>query len=422
MRSSDGVQRGASIHTHYLARTTLFLAALAIAHGCSKSQTQPTPVPASCTFSVSTPTTSFGASGGTGSAAVTTASTCTWTASSQADWVKIASDSHTGNGSVSFTVAPTDQAAPRTASLTVAMQAVSISQAGGVDPPPSCDYALTAEPDDFDRDGGTGVLKINTAASCKWSVKSDAGWATIEGATEGQGPATLKVFVQPNEDELDRRMTFSAGNRSVSLTQPGQRDCQFQVTPVETALPRIPWSGEVAVTTGRGCRWTASSDSGWLHSSPSQGSGSARVSYSADFNPQTGYADRRTGVIALRWRTPTAGQNVRLYQWGACNAAYYPPPEGLPTGATFANGTLTLASAAYTHVHMQLLTDPFMGCAWTAQTSGDSWLALDFPRTSQIMGGDGDIYFTIPANPGTQSRRGTITIDLRQLTIVQNGR
>src|SRR5262245_16829996 len=281
MRASDGVQSGASIPTHYLARTAAVLAALVIVHGCSKSQTQPTPVQASCTFAVSTPTTAFGASGGTGTAAVTTGSGCAWSASSQAEWLKVASDSHTGSGSVSFTVNPTDQPAPRTASLTVAAQVTSIFQAGGADPPFACDYAVAAQPDDYDRDGGNGALTINTAASCKWSVKGDAGWATIEGPTEGQGSATLKVSVQPNEDDLDRRMSFSAGNRSVSLTQPGQRDCQFQVTPVETSFPRIPWNGEVMLTTGRGCRWTAASDSGWLHSSPSQGSGSARITYSA---------------------------------------------------------------------------------------------------------------------------------------------
>jgi hypothetical protein len=145
------------------------------------------------------------------------------------------------------------------------------------------------------------------------------------------------------------------------------------------------------------------------------------VTYQADFNPQTGYADRRVGVIAFRWHAPTAGQNARVIQWGSCNAAFYPPPEGLPTGATFSNGTLTLASAAYTRIHMQLLTDPFMGCAWFAEAS-DGWISLDAPQTRQMRFGDGDMYFTIPANPGSQIRRGTISVDLRPLTIVQNGR
>jgi hypothetical protein len=216
-----------------------------------------------------------------------------------------------------FTVSPTDQPSTRTASLTVASQVVSIFQAGGTDPPPACDYALSAQPDDFDRDGGNGKLTINTSASCKWSVKGDAGWAVIEGAADGQGPATLKVLVQPNEDELDRRMTFSAGNRSVALSQPGQRDCQFQVSSVSSELPRLAWTDEIAVTTSRGCRWTASSDSGWLHSSPSEGSGSGRVSYSTDFNPQTGYSERRGGVIALRWRTPAAGSSTSTSRSGA---------------------------------------------------------------------------------------------------------
>ena len=70
---------------------------------------------------------------------------------------------------------------------------------------------------------------------------------------------------------------------------------------------------------------------------------------------------------------------------------------------------------------MQLLTDPYIGCSWVPE-AGDAWIALDFPRPRQILNGDADIYFTIPANPTAQARRGSITADLRQLTIVQNGR
>jgi hypothetical protein len=72
-------------------------------------------------------------------------------------------------------------------------------------------------------------------------------------------------------------------------------------------------------------------------------------------------------------------------------------------------------------VHLFLLTDPFRGCAWTAESS-EGWILLDAPQARQMRFGDSDVYFTIPANTGSQSRHGTITVDLRQLTIVQNGR
>src|SRR6266511_6417663 len=57
--------------------------------------------------------------------------------------------------------------------------------------PPACAYAVTAEPDDFDRDGGNGKLTIATAAGCKWTIKTDATWAAVEGPTQGEEPATL---------------------------------------------------------------------------------------------------------------------------------------------------------------------------------------------------------------------------------------
>ena len=77
---------------------------------CDKSSpTEPTPGPCSYTLSASSLT--FGASGGTGSVNVTTASQCAWTAVSDRGWMSITSGSNgTGNGVVNVSLTPYDPA------------------------------------------------------------------------------------------------------------------------------------------------------------------------------------------------------------------------------------------------------------------------------------------------------------------------
>ena len=72
----------------------------------------------------------FTTAGGTGIIRVTAGSGCSWTASSDASWITIASGaSGTGPGNVQYTVAP-NTGAQRTGTLTVQGHAYTITQSG----------------------------------------------------------------------------------------------------------------------------------------------------------------------------------------------------------------------------------------------------------------------------------------------------
>jgi hypothetical protein len=89
-----------------------------------------TPVPVFCTYTVSTPPVQPLA-GGSFSINVTTATGCTWQASTDAanSWMTISGGSGTGNGSVSVTI-PRNRGGSRAATVFIAGQAVTIVQAG----------------------------------------------------------------------------------------------------------------------------------------------------------------------------------------------------------------------------------------------------------------------------------------------------
>jgi len=85
----------------------------------------------SCTYSINPTSATFGAGGGSGSVNVTAPSGCPWTVSNVPSWITITSGSSgSGNGTVSYTVAPNSSTSSRTATLTIAGQSFTVTQAG----------------------------------------------------------------------------------------------------------------------------------------------------------------------------------------------------------------------------------------------------------------------------------------------------
>lgn len=83
---------------------------------------------AACTFTVSPRTITEDSAGGTGTIAVTTQAGCAWSATEGASWITL-TGSGPGSGSTAFTIAANTGTTSRTATLTVAGLAVSVTQA-----------------------------------------------------------------------------------------------------------------------------------------------------------------------------------------------------------------------------------------------------------------------------------------------------
>ncbi|HSB78276.1 MAG TPA: PQQ-dependent sugar dehydrogenase [Candidatus Methylomirabilis sp.] len=89
-----------------------------------------TPPPPPCAYEVSPTSQDFGASGGRGRFAITSASDCNWLAVSHEAWIRITrARTGTGNGIVSFQVKANPETAVRVGKISVAGQTFAISQA-----------------------------------------------------------------------------------------------------------------------------------------------------------------------------------------------------------------------------------------------------------------------------------------------------
>jgi hypothetical protein len=97
-----------------------------------------------CSYSVSSAGNTFGPGGGSGAVSVTASFGCSWTASingGSGDWIRISSGSMgSGDGVVDYTVLANNTGNTRTATLTVAGQAFTVTQWGSE---ASCTYTLS---------------------------------------------------------------------------------------------------------------------------------------------------------------------------------------------------------------------------------------------------------------------------------------
>lgn len=383
----------------------LLVATAACASGSAKS-----PVAASCAYTVSLTNARFAAAGGSGSVTVTTGSACSWTAATQASWIELDTGPHSGSGTAAFTIDATDQAGSRNATIVAGGQSLGITQDGR--PTQACSYSLSASPDHFERDGGAGTVTVTAPAGCSWSVKTDASWATIQGPADGSGSAALHVAVQANIDLPTRFEKFVINDVAATISQPGQGDCTYQVSPTFAAFPRTEWTAAVDIWTESGCRWTAASDSGWLHVTTMTGSGAGRLTYQADFNPGDAYQDR-AATVSVQGLAQQPAQQVRVSQSGDCGVAVYRQDTGwlysytVPAGG----GSYRLEG---------LVASPLRGCTWTV-TGGSAWLTIDRPGTGTLYGNDD--YFIVTAQPNAGAARDTtLLLGGAPFVIYQQGR
>jgi len=91
---------------------------------------------ASCTYTVSPLSVSVTSIGSANALQVTTGSSCTWTATSNANWITVDSAPPAGLGQVQYTVAPNTGTATRTGTMLVAGQTVTFTQTSQSSAPP----------------------------------------------------------------------------------------------------------------------------------------------------------------------------------------------------------------------------------------------------------------------------------------------
>jgi hypothetical protein len=171
---------------------------------------------APCTYSLGSTGTSVAAAGGAGTVNVSTASGCTWTATSSASWLSIVSPAGgkgVGPAGIAFNVAPNPNTSSRTAVITVEGRSFTVTQAAN-----SCTYTVTPSSASPGPEGGTGTVTVTANMSaCSWSSNSPVTWVTID-RTVRTGSGSITYTVLPNTGPA-RSTTLTIAGRPVAITQ-----------------------------------------------------------------------------------------------------------------------------------------------------------------------------------------------------------
>jgi len=186
------------------------------AFGCTSSQTSTAltaPAIAKCQVQVGSATTAFTADGGRGTLAVATTRDCTWSVSTNASWVAVASTSGQGEASVPYTVAANPVPISRAAEIAVSDATLQLNQAAA-----PCRFTLSPTSGSAGPAAGQLTVQLSTLAGCAWSATTDAPWLTIIAGGSGNGNGAIGMSVAANTGPV-RTAHMGAGGVVFTMTQ-----------------------------------------------------------------------------------------------------------------------------------------------------------------------------------------------------------
>jgi Viral BACON domain/Putative binding domain, N-terminal len=311
------------------------------------------------------------------------AAQCSWTASTNASWITIASGREgRGDGTVRFRV-ESGAGAPRSGTVTIAGQRLQVEQGTtpgpggpGPGPAPGCSYAISSDTFSVDPAGGDRQVAVSAAAGCAWAAESATPWITITSASSGSGPGVLGFRVAASAGP-PRTGTFTIAGLVVTVVQ--STGCAVSITPPTVNAAAGGGGAAIQVDTAPGCTWSAAADAPWIAvSGAASGSGPAQVNLAIAAN----VGPARTGGVTV------TGQKVAVAQANGCTYGVSPDAQQIPPGGGPAAAAVTTAT----------------GCPWTA-SSGADWITM----TTRTGSGAGQATFAVASNLGP-ARTGAVTI------------
>ncbi len=295
-----------------------------------------------CSFTINGSSTLFGASGGTGSIAVTpNGANCGWTASSLSGsppWLAIDSGSTgTGSGQVSFSLGPNPSSEGRSGSIVVAGQTVTVSQSGAV-----CGYILRSSEGIIPAAGGTSVAGVVSAAGCSWTAVSNTpSWIQITSGGTGSGSGDVIYSAQPNPSPALRSGTITVADQTYTVTQPGM-PCTYTLVTTSTTVgpdgapPGTPGATFSFTANQAGCSPAAVSFAGWITVTTAFSGTSGTVTFAAEANPLT---NMRSGAIQL-------GDQIFTIRELAANCSYSLNAYGMAFDSAGGSGEVQASASA----------------------------------------------------------------------------
>lgn len=284
-----------------------------------------------CVTSLSQTENVFQWEGEFGSFNVVAPSNCTWTATSNASWLRIVSGQNgTGNGTVQYFVTKNGTNILRDANVTVDTLTHRVRQSKKA--MVKCNSSADAGNQNIGAIGGNGTISINGNSNCAWQAASDSSWLTLTGNIYGSGNGTVSFTVATNFTAQTRQARVSFAGGTATVTQSPNLPPTVNAGADQTiTLPNTASLSGSATDDGIGNSVTVS----W-----SKISGDESVLFSTANNLNTTAIFSKEGTYTLRLTASdgylTSTDDVQI----TVNADPTPPPPNPSTTAPILNTTV----------------------------------------------------------------------------------
>jgi hypothetical protein len=168
-----------------------------------------------CLYTLTPTSFSVGSTAGLRTLSIVTGTQCSWTAVSAASWITVTDGAAgSGIGSVTIAVQENPGGAPRTGTLTIAGQTVTVIQQAG-----SCTVSVTPTSFTVAPISGTRTVSIVAGTQCAWSSTPQAAWISVKSGASGSGIGAVTFDFEGNPSSTPRTGVLTIGGQSVTITQ-----------------------------------------------------------------------------------------------------------------------------------------------------------------------------------------------------------
>ena len=159
------------------------------------------------------------------------ASTCSWTASSDSDWLIITSrTSGTDSQMVAYSVLENPSSLPRTGTLTIAGLSFTVTQAGAI-----CNFTVSASDLRSNSDGFHGSVSVSAPGGCGWTAATQVSWMIITSGATGSGNGIVTFTVASNTGAM-RSGTLTVAGSTITVTEAPRSKLGLVPLPVPKTL------------------------------------------------------------------------------------------------------------------------------------------------------------------------------------------
>jgi uncharacterized protein (TIGR03437 family) len=292
--------------------------------------------PPTCSYTVEAGPLRFEAGGGSGTVTVVTSSACTWTATLSEPWLSSDAMQQTGNGTVTFTVAPNATNRARRGLLLVGGRICVIEQAGSAGQcharPLTPGLALSGQLDEQDchllpppqEDRPTTLPLLYAERFSFMAQANDRLRFTLtahEGATNAPASVQVRLLnpqglpllssnndrtVLPQSGIYEIEISSSQAVNYTALLLLAPNACQFSLNPRRLQFEAAGGASSLPVNTAGSCAWQAVSNAAWLSvENQAGGTGNGTLNLRAAANPN---ASARTTLVIIGDQTVTVEQ------------------------------------------------------------------------------------------------------------------